>query len=126
MIQAGDAVMARLHCLMVTALFKAALQPQSQPGTIHAALHAHVHLCKPVHRTSPIVRYCAGSEAKLTFLKSSHDVLQPAVLSFFSASSAAIGQAASSMLLPAMVAVAEQLGLACRTQFAGALWKATR
>lgn len=69
---------------------------------------------------------CAGSEAKLTFLKSSHDVLQPAVLSFSSASSAADGEAASSMLLPVMVAVAEQLGLACKRQFVSALWKAAR
>ncbi len=45
MIQAGDAVMARLHCLMVTALFKAALQQQSQPGTLHAAPHAVVQDC---------------------------------------------------------------------------------
>ncbi|KAL0020919.1 hypothetical protein WJX77_011015 [Trebouxia sp. C0004] len=95
---AEDAVITRLHCLMVTALFKAALQQQSQPG----------------------------SEAKLAFLKSSHDVLQPAVLNCFSASSATDGEAALSILLPAMIAVAEQLGLACRTQFASALWKAAR
>ncbi len=70
--------------------------------------------------------YCAGSEAKLTFLMASHDVLQPAVLSLFSGSSAADGEAASSTMLPAMIAVAEQLGLACKTQFASALWKAAR
>ena len=70
--------------------------------------------------------YCAGSEAKLTFLKSSHDALQPAVLSFFSGSSTVDGEAASGMLLPAMIAVAEQLGLACTIQFASALWKAAR
>jgi len=55
MMQAGEAVMARLHCLVVTALFKAALQQQPQPGMIHAALHAAVHLCKLVHAASPCI-----------------------------------------------------------------------
>ncbi|DBA85458.1 TPA: hypothetical protein ACH3X2_000410 [Trebouxia sp. C0005] len=97
-LQAGDAVMVRLYCMMVTSLLKAALQQQSQPG----------------------------SEAKVSFLKSSHDVLQPAVLRLFRSSSAAGGEAASSTLLPALIAVAEQLGLACERQLASALWKAAR
>lgn len=48
-LQAGDAVMVRLYCMMVTSLLKAALQQQSQPGTVHAALGGHVRHCTIVH-----------------------------------------------------------------------------
>lgn len=86
------------------------------------AMYVTAQLCIEGHH----VWCCAGSEAKVSFLKSSHDVLQPAVLRLFRSSSAAGGEAASSTLLPALIAVAEQLGLACERQLASALWKAAR
>lgn len=69
---------------------------------------------------------CADCGARGTFLQSSLDLLQPVVLAAFSASSAAHEEIAWPVLLPALIAVAEQLDQTCRGQFADALWSACR
>lgn len=71
-------------------------------------------------------RCCADSGARGTFLKSSLDLLQPVVLAAFSASSTAQEQVAWPVLLPALIAMAEQLGQTCRDKFADALWSTCR